>query len=191
MDKASSLRCNLKKIADWSTQWAEWTVRYYVFTGWSSGRTITKLKEVITWWKWSARQHHFIFIHLKYENTETKQSWVTVINSNHYIIIYNSELGQLKEASLDSFPLSCLWTLPKPGIHFNIQSIHRCVRPRRGQKCATNTFARSIFWKKKMLQSRYLTLFFLSFLLFFLKRPALKSFSHHGENQQMWKQWKR
>lgn len=67
----------------------------------------------------------------------------------HYIIIYNSELGQLKEASLDSFLPSRLRTMPKPGIHFNIQSIRRCARPPRNPKCATNTFTRSIFHKKK------------------------------------------
>lgn len=39
----------------------------------------------------------------------------------HYVQICNFELGQLKEASLDSF-FSRLRTLPKSGIHLNIQS---------------------------------------------------------------------
>lgn len=85
----------------------------------------------------------------KPENAETKvgQSY----KFNHYVIIHNAELGQLKEASLDSFPPPFrLRTMPKPGIHFNIQSIRGCARPLRSQKCATNTFTRSIFIKKTL-----------------------------------------
>ncbi len=108
-----------------------------------------KPKEVFMGWIYWAWEHHFIFIHLKYENTEDKTKLGQGYKFYHYIIIYNSELGQLKEASLDSFRLSCLRTLPTTGIHFNIQSIHRCARPSRSWKCATNTFTRSIFHKKK------------------------------------------
>lgn len=86
----------------------------------------------------------------KPENAETKTKVGQSYEFNHYVIIHNSELGQLKEASLDSFPPPFrLRTMPKPGIHFNIQSIRGCARPPRSQKCATNTFTRSIFIKKK------------------------------------------
>lgn len=41
--------------------------------------------------------------HLKYENKETKKKLGRGYKFYYYIIIYNSELGQLKAASLDSF----------------------------------------------------------------------------------------
>lgn len=102
----------------------------------------------------SSMAKHIPLSSAKPENAETKTKVGQSYKSNHYVIIHNSELGQLKEASLDSFPPPFrLRTMPKPGIHFNIQSIRGCARPLRSQKCATNTFTRSIFIKKNIEDS--------------------------------------
>lgn len=115
-------------------------------------------------------------IHLHPPQTrETKTKLGHGYKFNHYIIIYNSEVGQLKEASLDSFRLSCLRTLPKPGIHFNIQSIHRCARPSRSWKCATNTFTRSTFHKDATVVTRARILWW---------RLPRRKLLHFGRNQE-------